>query len=125
MRRGWLGEPPIGRIDANDADVTTAARETSLTAPPWDGPSVWVHADPHPENLLTRQGRLAAVIDFGGLGVGDPACDMLPAWSLLTAQTRDLFRAEAKVDNATWAPGRGWGCTSGWAHRTSDLLNRG
>src|SRR6266545_2842505 len=52
---------------------------------------------------------LAAVIDFGGLGVGDPACDMLPAWTLLTAQTRELFRAAAEVDDATWARGRGWG----------------
>jgi hypothetical protein len=50
-----------------------------------------------------------AAIDFGGLGVGDPACDMLPAWTLLTAQTRELFRAEVKVDDATWARGRGWG----------------
>ena len=46
-----------------------------------------------PANLLARQGRLAAVIDFGGLGVGDPACDVLPAWILLTAHTRDLCSA--------------------------------
>ncbi len=92
-----------------DADLATAAWETARTAATWDGAPVWVHADLHPANLLTRQGRLAAVIDFGGLGVGDPACDMLPAWALLTAQTRDLFRAEADVDDATWTRGRGWG----------------
>jgi aminoglycoside phosphotransferase (APT) family kinase protein len=42
------------------------------------------------------------------VGVGDPACGLLPAWTLLTAPTRDLFRAEAGVDDATWARGRGW-----------------
>ncbi len=99
----------LGADGTVDADAATAAWETALTAPTWDGASVWIHADLHPGNLLARQGRLAAVIDFGGLGVGDPACDMLPAWTLLTAQTRDLFRAEAKVDDATWARGRGWG----------------
>jgi aminoglycoside phosphotransferase (APT) family kinase protein len=96
-----------------DPDVATAAWQTALTAPAWDGAPVWLHADLHPANLLARHGRLTAVIDFGELGVGDPACDMLPAWTLLTAQTRDLFRAEAKVDDATWARGRGWGLCLG------------
>jgi aminoglycoside phosphotransferase (APT) family kinase protein len=48
------------------------------------------------------------VIDFGGLGVGDPACDLMVAWSLFTAETRDVFRAELSVDDATWARGRDW-----------------
>jgi aminoglycoside phosphotransferase (APT) family kinase protein len=64
-------------------------------------------------NLLARHGRLTAVIDFGGLGVGDPAIDMLPAWVWLTPQTRDLFRAEVKPDDATWSRGRGWGLALG------------
>lgn len=99
----------LGADGTVDADVATAAWEAALAAPLWDGPPVWVHADLHPGNLLTRQGRLAAVIDFGGLGVGDPACDLLPAWTLLTAETRGPFRAAAEVDDATWARGRGWG----------------
>jgi aminoglycoside phosphotransferase (APT) family kinase protein len=99
----------LGADGTVDAAVAAAAWQTALAAPAWDGPPVWVHADLHPGNLLARQGRLAAVIDFGGLGVGDPACDMLPAWTLLTAETRDAFRAEAMVDDATWARGRGWG----------------
>jgi aminoglycoside phosphotransferase (APT) family kinase protein len=53
------------------------------------------------------------VIDFGGSGVGDPAIDLLPAWALLTAKTRGLFRAEVKVDDATWLRGRGWGLALG------------
>ena len=60
-------------------------------------------------NLLAQHGRLAAVVDFGGLGIGDPAIDMLPAWTWLTAETRDLFRREVKPDAGTLARGRGWG----------------
>jgi aminoglycoside phosphotransferase (APT) family kinase protein len=51
---------------------------------------------------------LAAVIDFGGLGVGDPAIDLLPAWAWLTARTRHLFGAQTGASDATWARGRGW-----------------
>jgi aminoglycoside phosphotransferase (APT) family kinase protein len=92
-----------------DMDVASAAWERTLAARAWQAAPVWVHADLHPANLLARHGRLAAVIDFGGLGVGDPACDLLPAWTVLTAQTREEFRAWAAVDDATWTRGRGWG----------------
>ena len=60
------------------------------------------------ENLLVEQGRLRAVIDFGRLGVGDPACDVMVAWKVLSADTRDIFRVEFSVDETTWARGRGW-----------------
>ena len=103
----------LGANGAVDADVTTAAWETALGAPTWQTAPVWVHGDLYPVNLLARQGRLAAVIDFGVLGVGDPACDLLPAWAILTASTRELFRAEAGVDDATWVRGRGWGLALG------------
>jgi aminoglycoside phosphotransferase (APT) family kinase protein len=103
----------LGADAAVDAAVTTAAWETALGAPTWQAAPVWVHADLYPVNLLARQSRLAAVIDFGGLGVGDPACDLLPAWAILTASTRELFRAEAGVDDATWVRGRGWGLALG------------
>ncbi|MEU4080578.1 aminoglycoside phosphotransferase family protein [Streptomyces venezuelae] len=91
-----------------DAGLATAAWEAVLRLPQWDGPPVWVHGDLLPGNLLGRGGRLTAVIDFGGLGTGDPACDTLPAWTLFTAATRPLFREAARVDDATWARGRGW-----------------
>ena len=55
-----------------------------------------------------RDGRLAAVIDFGCSGVGDPACDLVIAWTLLTGPSRDAFRAALGVDPGTWARGRGW-----------------
>ncbi|MFI1979551.1 aminoglycoside phosphotransferase family protein [Streptomyces wedmorensis] len=98
----------LGADGVVDAELAIAAWESVLRLPQWDGAPVWVHADLLPGNLLTREGRLSAVIDFGGLGVGDPACDMMPAWSLLTADTRHLFREASGADDATWARGRGW-----------------
>ncbi len=59
-------------------------------------------------NLITVRGRLHAVIDFGQLGVGDPACDVTAAWRVLPAEVRDFFRATLSVDDATWARARGW-----------------
>jgi aminoglycoside phosphotransferase (APT) family kinase protein len=61
-----------------------------------------------PGNLLVRQGRIRAVIDFGGMGVGDPACDLMIAWGLFSGESRDMFRAALAIDDATWARGRGW-----------------
>ena len=58
--------------------------------------------------MLAAGGRLTAVLDFGCLGVGDPACDVMVAWKVLSAETRHIFRSELSVDDATWARGRGW-----------------
>ncbi|MFG2194720.1 aminoglycoside phosphotransferase family protein [Streptomyces sp. NPDC048639] len=91
-----------------DTDAATAAWEASLNAPQWSGPPMWVHADLMPANLLVENGRLSAVIDFGTVGVGDPASDLIPAWNLLPRGERDAFRAALAVDDATWARGRGW-----------------
>jgi aminoglycoside phosphotransferase (APT) family kinase protein len=91
-----------------DTDATTAAWDAALQTPVWSGPSVWVHGDLAPGNLLLQGGRLAAVIDFAGVGVGDPACDLMVAWNLLPADARKVFRADLGVDDATWGRGRGW-----------------
>lgn len=99
----------LGADGTVDPALAAAAWQAALAAPAWGRPPVWVHADLYPVNLLARHGRLAAVIDFGALGTGDPAIDMLPAWAWLTAETRGLFRAEVGADDATWARGRGWG----------------
>jgi aminoglycoside phosphotransferase (APT) family kinase protein len=118
---------PVGALDAEvrtrihasgldgtvEPGVATATWEAACEARAWEGTPVWVHADLFPMNLIVQQRRLTAVIDFGGSGVGDPACDMLPAWAWLTAASRDLFRIEAKVDDATWARGRGWALALG------------
>jgi len=74
----------------------------------WDREPVWFHGDVAAGNLLLRDGRLAAVIDFGSSGIGDPACDMVIAWTLLAGPSRATFRAEVDVDAATWSRGRGW-----------------
>jgi aminoglycoside phosphotransferase (APT) family kinase protein len=75
----------------------------------WQREPVWLHGDVAAGNLLVRDGRLAAVIDFGCSGVGDPACDMVIAWTFLSGASRDRFRAARGVDAATWSRGRGWG----------------
>ena len=74
----------------------------------WSREPVWFHGDVAAGNLLLREGRLAAVIDFGSCGVGDPACDTVIAWTYLAGPARDRFRAALDVDGATWARGRGW-----------------
>ncbi|TFE47361.1 aminoglycoside phosphotransferase family protein [Streptomyces sp. ICN441] len=90
-----------------DCDAAAAVWEDALRTPGWDGPQVWLHADLMPGNLLVDGGRLASVIDFGCTGVGDPACDLFPAWNLLPADAREVFREALGVDDATWIRGRG------------------
>jgi aminoglycoside phosphotransferase (APT) family kinase protein len=90
-----------------DADAVTAVWEAALEAT-WNGPPVWFHGDVAAGNLLVRDGCLAAVIDFGCAGVGDPACDLAIAWTLFSGKSREAFRAALPVDGPTWARGRGW-----------------
>ena len=94
--------------DVLDTDAATATWEEALKAPVWNGPPLWIHGDLQSGNLLAVAGRLSAVIDFGCLGVGDPACDLLPAWMLFSGESREVFRTALLVDDATWARGRGW-----------------
>jgi aminoglycoside phosphotransferase (APT) family kinase protein len=91
-----------------DTGAAAAAWEDALEAPPWSGAPVWVHGDLLPGNLLVRGGRLTGVIDWAGVGVGDPACDLIIAWSLLPSEARPVFRDRLGIDDATWARGRGW-----------------
>lgn len=69
---------------------------------------MWVHGDIAVGNLLVRDGRLSAVIDFGGCGVGDPASDLVIAWAFLDVQNRAVFRAALGLDEDTWTRARGW-----------------
>ena len=96
-----------------DTEAITRAWKTALGAVPWSEPHVWVHGDLQSGNLLLKAGRLSAVIDFGCLGVGDPACDLQIAWNLFSAETRAVFRTALEVDDATWARGRGWALSVG------------
>lgn len=74
----------------------------------WRRPPVWVHGDLSAGNLLVQEGRLRAVIDFGMLGVGDPACDLAIAWTLFRGASRKTFRAMLPFDVGTCARGRAW-----------------
>ncbi|MCX4782009.1 aminoglycoside phosphotransferase family protein [Streptomyces sp. NBC_01264] len=96
-----------------DAAAMTALWEAALAAPGWGRPPVWFHGDFHTGNLLTSGGSLSAVIDFGGLGIGDPACDLTIAFTLLSAAGRAVFRAALDVDEATWTRGRGCALATG------------
>ena len=91
-----------------DVAAVTTAWDTDLNAAAWRGEPVWIHGDLSPGNLLVADRRVVGVIDFGGLGVGDPACDLIVAWNLLSGQARSAFRAGLSIDDATWARGRGW-----------------
>jgi len=95
-----------------DAEAATAVWEAALKAT-WHGTPVWFHGDVAVGNLLVRDGRLSAVIDWGCAGVGDPACDTVIAWTLFDGTSRDAFHAALPVDGATWARGRGWALWKG------------
>ena len=74
----------------------------------WQRPGVWVHGDIAEGNLLVKDGRLSAVIDFGSSGVGDPSSDLILAWNVLDTESRAVFRRALDLDDATWQRGRGW-----------------
>ncbi|MGH6858783.1 MAG: aminoglycoside phosphotransferase family protein [Phyllobacterium sp.] len=93
-----------GRIDTAAA---AAVWEAALSSP-WRGTPVWFHGDVSAGNLLVKNGRLAAVIDFGTCGIGDPACDLSIAWTLFDDESRKAFRAALPLDEETWARARGW-----------------
>ncbi|WP_424217397.1 aminoglycoside phosphotransferase family protein (plasmid) [Streptomyces sp. BI20] len=90
-----------------DVELLTEVWEDGLEAAAGGFAPVWLHADLMPGNLLVSEdGRLTSVIDFGCAGVGDPACDLFPAWNLLPASARGVFRGALGVDGATWRRGR-------------------
>ncbi|MFI9323756.1 aminoglycoside phosphotransferase family protein [Kitasatospora aureofaciens] len=98
----------LGLIPAPDAVRTLW--EDAVTAPPWTGPALWIHGDLHPANVLTADGTLCGVIDFGALCAGDPACDLAAAWNLLPDGAAELFHQayEPAADPATLRRARGW-----------------
>ena len=89
------------------AKAVTVVWDDAL-ASTWQCPRVWIHGDIAVGNLLVQNGALSAVIDFGQLAIGDPACDLAIAWTLFTGQSRQAFRDVLKLDKGTWARGRGW-----------------
>jgi len=116
--------------DELDVAAVTELWEAALDARVWDRPGVWIHGDLDSRNLLADAGRLCAVIDWGSLGVGDPACDVMVAWKVLTAEGRNAFRTALSIDDATWERGRGWalsqvlGALSYYTPETNEVLVR-
>lgn len=92
-----------------DPAVVLSEWEAALEVQTYDGPPMWIHGDLHPANLLSVDGRLSGVIDFGDLASGDPATDLAVAWMLFGTEGRELFRREyGGVTRPTWSRARGW-----------------
>ena len=114
------GRRPLSQLDAAtrkaiasssgviDTEAVSAAWERALEAPPWDGAPVWIHTDLLRPNLLAKDGRLSAVLDFGGAGSGDPAADLIAAWSVFGPIGRTVYRAALEPDDGAWERARGY-----------------
>lgn len=99
----------LARTDESfDLDEVVAVWDSMVAVPGPGAPARWIHSDLMPSNLLSRDGQLAAVIDFSTAGLGDRAVDLIPAWNLLPATARATFRDAVGVDDHTWERGRGW-----------------
>src|SRR5580704_2938543 len=113
------GRRPLRELDADtreaiesaasviDGAAALAAWAAALDTRAWDGTPTWIHADLLRPNLLVHRGRIGAVIDFGSVGAGDPASDVIAAWSVFGRAGRATYRAALDVDDATWSRARG------------------
>jgi len=114
------GRLPLEELDDSTREALEAAAElsdlqrleriwaTCLLSVPWDGARSWIHADLLRTNLLVNKGRISAVLDFGSAGAGDPAHDLIPAWSLFGDKGRQVFRQQVRADKDTWERARGY-----------------
>lgn len=93
--------------DLIDVDNASSLWQRAINSQ-WDSDPVWVHGDVASGNLLVKNNRLAAVIDFGCMGIGDPACDLTIAWTFFRGESRNIFKANLHFDEETWARARGW-----------------
>ncbi|MCA9316622.1 MAG: aminoglycoside phosphotransferase family protein [Planctomycetes bacterium] len=91
-----------------DRDAIRAVWDAALELPGWNRAPVWSHGDLGPDNILWKDGRLVAVIDYGALAVGDPACDLMIGWSQLRGSGRDAFREALEADDPLWLRGRAY-----------------
>ena len=123
----WRGIPLTDRVERTlatidglrargadlDLDEVAAAFERAARRPAWSGHPVWLHGDLHPRHVLTVDGQISGVIDFGDLTSGDPATDLAAVWMLLPLQGHEAFRSVYGPDDDTWERGRGWAIVFG------------
>lgn len=119
------GAPPAGRKPLRQLDTRTraaieagrmlidsvgalAAWDDAVQSPAWDGAAVWIHADLLRPNILVSSGCISAILDFGSAGVGDPAADVIAAWTVFGPAGREHYRAVLNVDDETWRRARGF-----------------
>jgi len=93
--------------DKKLSDALRVIWEKALSSS-WQYAPVWIHGDIAVGNLLVNKGELVAVIDFGQLAIGDPACDLAMYWTFLSGLSGAMFRDSLDLDSDTWDRGRGW-----------------
>lgn len=101
----------LADADALDPAASQSARKlfaSLVDTPPWSGPPMRLHGDLHAANVLVHDGEISAVIDWGDLGSGDPACDLAIAWMLFDHAGRGAFLAATGHDDNTWRRAAGW-----------------
>ncbi len=119
-RAAAVGDRVAGLGSRIDAARTLDVWEALSATPKWTGAPLWLHGDLHPSNMLTLDGRLSAVIDFGDLTSGDPGTDMAVAWMMFDATHRPRFRAVLEIDDHTWQRAAGWALNLSLAYLTGD-----
>lgn len=100
-------EAALARLPAIDTGWANRLWSQALRATEPSTPA-WLHGDIHPGNVLTADGHISGIIDWGLCGVGDPACDLLSAWAMFEAPARAIFRAALGASEAEWLRGAGW-----------------
>ena len=93
--------------DVVDADAATKVWEESISSQ-WQKNPVWVHGDLSADNILIKNNRITAIIDFGCMVVGDPSCDLVLAWTFFNKKSRKVFKNSLSFDEDTWSRARGW-----------------
>jgi aminoglycoside phosphotransferase (APT) family kinase protein len=92
-----------------DIQVVTCLWQDIMNIPYWNKAPVWIHGDFLPGNILVQYNQLSAVLDWSDVGIGDPGCDLVIAWGLLNANSREIFKNNLQnIDDHTWERGRGW-----------------
>jgi aminoglycoside phosphotransferase (APT) family kinase protein len=106
QRFDWLA-------DLDDIAAIVEAWDLGLETPPWTGRATWIHGDLKGANLLLRENSIKGILDWSTAGVGDPAVDPAPAWTLFAGDARAAFREALEVDETAWARGRAWALIEG------------